>query len=318
MGDDCCKSVKVFAPATVANVVCGFDVLGFAVNEPGDEIIARFTDKQGVVIKAIHGDDGKLPMDPEKNTVSAAIISYLKKIGESGRGVEIELFKKMPVGSGLGSSAASTVAGLFAINTLFNQRLTAQELLPLAIEGEFLACGQGHADNVAPGLLGGFVLIRSYDPLDVIRLHTPPELICSLVHPHIEVQTRDARRIIKKQVPLKDAVTQWGNIAGFVSGLYQENYDLISRSMQDVIIEPVRSILIPDFYALKQKALEAGALGFGISGSGPAVFALSRDESVARKIAEAVQLHLQQLGIDSDIYISHVNPKGPYVLDTDC
>lgn len=312
--NDGCKTVKVFAPATVANVVCGFDVLGFAVNEPGDEVIVRFTEKKGVVIKAIHGDGGKLPLDPGKNTVSAAIISYLERTGDAGRGVEIELFKKMPVGSGLGSSAASTVAGLFAINILCDHRLAAAELLPLAIEGELLACGQGHADNVAPALLGGFVLIRSYQPLDVIRLHTPGDLVCSLIHPHIEVQTRDARRIIKKQVPLKDAVTQWGNIAGFVSGLYQEDYDLISRSMEDVIIEPVRSILIPDFYLLKEKALHLGALGFGISGSGPAVFALNKDAETAEKVAFEIQDHLEKQGIGSDIYISPVNPKGPYVM----
>lgn len=313
--NDGCKSVKVFAPATVANVVCGFDVLGFAVNEPGDEVIARFTDPKGVRIAAIHGDEGRLPLDPARNTVSAAIISYLEKTGQTGLGVEVELFKKMPVGSGLGSSAASTVAGLFAINTLCGNRLTATELLPLAMEGELLACGQGHADNVAPALLGGFVLIRSYEPLDVIRLHTPEDLVCALIHPHIEVRTRDARRIIKKQVALADAVTQWGNIAGLVSGLYQEDYDLISRSMQDVIIEPVRSILIPDFYRLKEIALEAGALGFGISGSGPAVFALNRDPETARRVADGVWLHLQSRGIDSDTYISPVNAQGPFVID---
>jgi len=311
---DGCKSVKVFAPATVANVVCGFDVLGFAVNEPGDEVIARFTGTKGVTIKAIHGDGGRLPLEPEKNTVSAAVIGYLEKTGQAGRGVEVELFKKMPIGSGLGSSAASTVAGLFAINTLCGNLLTPRELLPLAMEGELLACGQGHADNVAPALLGGFVLIRSYDPLDVIALHTPKDLVCSLIHPHIEVRTRDARRIIKKQVLLQDAVTQWGNIAGLVSGLYQEDYALISRSMQDVIIEPVRAILIPDFYRLKEIALTAGALGFGISGSGPAVFALNRDEDTAAKVAEGIREHLKSQGIDADTYISPVNPDGPFVL----
>jgi homoserine kinase len=310
-----CKRVKVFAPATVANVVCGFDILGFAVEEPGDEVVARVTDTKGVRIKAIHGDDGKLPLDPEKNTVSASIIAYLEKTGLSGMGIEVELFKKMPVGSGLGSSAASTVAGLFAINTLMGDLLTPRDMLPMAMEGELLACGQGHADNVAPALLGGFVLIRSYDPLDVIRLHTPKDLVCSLIYPHIEVRTRDARRIIKKQVPLADAVTQWGNIAGLVSGLYTEDYGLISRSMQDVIIEPVRSILIPDFYQLKEMALGAGALGFGISGSGPAVFALSRDRDTAEKVVAEIGQHLQSRGIEAYTYISPVNPSGPFILE---
>jgi homoserine kinase len=314
MGEDSCKSVRVFAPATVANVVCGFDVLGFAVEQPGDEVIVRLTPTPGVRIRAIHGDGGRLPKDPEKNTVSAMVIHYLEKTGQQGRGVDIELFKKMPIGSGLGSSAASTVAGLFAINTLLGA-LSREELLPLAIEGELLACGQGHADNVGPALLGGFVLIRSYDPLDLIRLPVPGKLVCSLIYPHIEVQTRDARRIIKKQVPLQDAVTQWGNLGGFVSGLYTADYSLISRSMQDVIIEPVRSILIPDFYLLKQKALDCGALGFGISGSGPAVFALCTDEDTARRVAGAVSGHLLGQDIGADTYISPVNPKGPYVLD---
>lgn len=308
------KSIRVFAPATVANVVCGFDVLGFAVNAPGDEVIMHFTDKQKVSLKAVHGDGGVLPVDPAKNTVSAMVIEFLKKIGEERQGVEIELFKKMPVGSGMGSSAASTVAGLFAINALYDHRLNQKELLLLAMEGERLACGQGHADNVGPSLMGGFVLIRSYEPVDVIRLPVPSDLVCSLIHPQIEVPTREARRIIRKQVSLHDAVKQWGNVAGFVSGLYQQDYDLMGRSMQDVIIEPVRSVLIPDFYKLKEKALEAGALGFGISGSGPAVFALSKDESVATRIVQAVRKHFTQQGIESDGYVSHINEKGPRIL----
>lgn len=308
------KSIKVFASATVANVVCGFDVLGFAVNAPGDEVVMHFTDKKAVTLKAIHGDHGVLPIQPEKNTVSAMVIEYLAKIGETGQGIEIELFKKMPVGSGMGSSAASTVAGLFAINSLYDNRLDPQELLLLAMEGERLACGQGHADNVGPGLMGGFVLIRSYEPLDVIKLPTPKELVCSLIHPHIEVPTREARRIIRKQVLLQDAVKQWGNVAGFVSGLYQKDFDLMGRSMQDVIIEPVRSVLIPDFYKLKEKALNEGALGFGISGSGPTVFALSKDESIAQKIVHSIREHLADLGIGSDGYVSNINEKGPGIL----
>lgn len=309
------SSIRVFAPATVANVVCGFDILGFAVEAPGDEVIMHLNDSGRVSIKAIHGDEGRLPLDPARNTVSAAAMGLLQLAGAGGRGVEIELFKKMPVGSGLGSSAASTVAGLFALNRLLGEPFRAEELLPLAREGELLACGQGHADNVAPALLGGFVLIRSYEPLDVIRLNTPPQLVCTLVYPHIEVQTRDARRIIKKQVPLQDAVTQWGNIAGLVSGLYREDYGLIGRSLQDVIIEPVRSILIPEFYAMKQDALDAGALGFGISGSGPSVFALSCEEETAQRVALALQARLGALGIGASTYVSGVNPAGPRILN---
>lgn len=309
------ESIRVFAPASVANVVCGFDVMGFAVNAPGDEVILRRSKTPGVHLIAIHGDDGKLPMDPQKNTVSASVMNLLEAVDEKGVGIGIELFKKMPVGSGLGSSAASTVAGLFAVNTLLGEPLSKQELLPFAMEGERLACGQGHADNVAPALLGGFVLIRSYEPLDVIRLHNPPELVCSLIHPHIEIQTRDARRIIKKNVPLEDAVVQWGNIAGLVAGLCREDYSLISRSMQDVIIEPIRAMLIPDFYRLKAVALEAGALGFGISGSGPSLFALSRSEEAAQEIARKVSDHLSANGIESGKYVSVINAAGPRILE---
>lgn len=308
-------SIRVYAPATVANVVCGFDVLGFAVNEPGDEVILRRRDHGEVRLLAIYGDEGKLPLDPLKNTASAAVLDFLERTGNQGMGIDVELHKHMPIGSGLGSSAASTVAGLFAINALLGEPLRPMELLPMAMAGEFLACGQGHADNVAPALLGGFVLIRSYDPLDVIKLHTPSELVCSLVYPHIEVQTRDARRIIRKQVPLSDAVIQWGNVAGLVSGLYREDYSLISRSMQDVLIEPVRSILIPDFARLKELALQAGALGFGISGSGPSVFALSRDTETAQRVSQVVSEHLQSLEIASDAFVSPINAEGPRILD---
>lgn len=308
------RSIKVFAPATVANVVCGFDVLGFAVHQPGDEVEMQLSDKPGVILKKIEGDDGLLPLDPLKNTVSAAVLDLLNQTGNSNIGVEINLYKKMPIGSGLGSSAASTVAGLFAINELLDKPLTKEQLLSFALAGEQLACGQGHADNVAPSLMGGFVLIRSYDPLDVVSLPTPSKLVCTLIHPHIEIQTRDARKIIRQQVQLKDAVTQWGNIAGLVSGLYREDYFLISRSMKDVIIEPSRAILIPDFYTLREKALEAGALGFGISGSGPSVFALSNDEFIAEKIKEIIQKHLLQNDITSDGFVSNINTEGPRVI----
>jgi homoserine kinase len=298
------RSVKVFAPATVANVVCGYDVLGFAVNAPGDEVIMRFRDEPGVTITKISGDDGRLPYDPGKNTVSVSVQHYLNHIGRSDVGVEIELNKKMPIGSGLGSSSASTVAGLFAINTLMDSPLTKMELIPFAMKGEELACGYGHADNVAPALLGGFVLIRSYDPLDIIQLPFPEELYCSIVFPQVDVPTRDARQIIRSKILLKDAVVQWGNVAGLVSGLYTKNIDLIARSMKDVIVEPVRSILIPDFYRLREIAMENGALSFGISGSGPSVFTFTRNEA-----------HFRWLDTESIAYRSPINSQGPIILD---
>ena len=306
--------VKVFAPATVANVVCGFDVLGFAVNEPGDEVVMRLVDKPGVRLLKITGDEGKLSLDTKKNTVSASVQHYLNHLNRLEVGVEIELHKKMPIGSGLGSSSASTVAGLYAINQLMGNLLTAKELVPFAMKGEELACGFGHADNVAPALMGGFVLVRSYEPLDLIALPTPENLFAAIVYPHVNVPTKDARQMMPSKVLLKDAVTQWGNVAGLVSGLFLNDIDLVGRSMQDVLIEPVRSILIPDFEVLRALAMQNDAVGFGISGSGPSVFALTKDIETARKITDAQQKHLVKLNIKSNAYVSSVNAEGPRML----
>lgn len=308
------REVRVFAPATVANVVCGFDILGFAVNEPGDEVIMRLTDKPGITISKITGDDGRLPLSPEKNTVSVSVKHYLEHIGRTDVGLDIELHKKMPIGSGLGSSSASTVAGLFAAKTLLGENQEPIELLPFAMKGEELACGQGHADNVAPALFGGFVLIRSYDPLDVIRLPHPKDLYCAIVFPEVDVPTREARQIIRNKVFLKDAVTQWGNIAGLVSGLFMQDIDLIGRSMKDVLVEPVRSMLIPDFYKMRELAMENGAVSFGISGSGPSVFAFAKDEATAHLITQKLQQHLTQIKIGSKAFVSTINDAGPRVL----
>ncbi|HET8829929.1 MAG TPA: homoserine kinase [Pelobium sp.] len=307
------ESIKVFAPATVANVVCGFDILGFAVNEPGDELEMETSSKPGVNIVSIEGDEGKLPLDPQKNTVSAGVISFLKHIGREDVGLNIKLIKKMPMGSGLGSSSASAVAGLFAANELLGQPLSKMELLPFAMEGEALACGHGHADNVAPALFGGFTLIKSYEPLEVIALPVP-KLFCALLYPHVDVPTRDARQIIRSKVLLKDAVTQWGNIAGLVSSLYTHDYDLLGRSLKDVIVEPIRSILIPEFDNMKAYAMENGALGFGISGSGPTVFSLFRSPDDAQKVLTNLERMLADKGIKSNIYLSEINETGPVVL----
>jgi homoserine kinase len=308
------SSVSVFAPATVANVVCGFDVLGFAVNEPGDEVIMRITGKQGITISKITGDDGRLPLDPAKNTVSVSVQHYLNSIGRNDLGLDIELHKKMPIGSGLGSSSASTVAGLFAIKTLLGDDTDPAKLLPFAMKGEEMACGHGHADNVAPALFGGFVLIRSYEPLDVIRLPHPQGLYCAIIFPDVDVPTREARQIIRKNIRMQDAVTQWGNIAGLVSGLFMNDIDLIGRSMKDILVEPVRSMLIPDFYRMREMAMELGAVSFGISGSGPSVFAFTRDEETAKRITQKLQQHLTGINIGSNIYVSTINDKGPRVI----
>ncbi len=307
------ESIKVFAPATVANVVCGFDILGFAVNEPGDELEMQTSDKPGVRILSIDGDEGKLSLEPQKNTVSSSVISLLKYIGREDVGFELRLTKKMPMGSGLGSSSASAVAGLFAANELLGKPMTKLELLPFAMEGEALACGHGHADNVAPALFGGFTLIKSYEPLEVIALPVP-KLFCALLYPHVDVPTRDARQIIRSKVLLKDAVTQWGNIAGLISSLYTHDYDLLGRSLKDVIIEPIRSILIPEFDNMKAYAMQNGALGFGISGSGPTVFSLYRSPDDAQRVITNLQKMLADKGVKSNIYLSEINESGPVVL----
>ncbi|MDX2196849.1 MAG: homoserine kinase [Cytophagales bacterium] len=307
------KSIKVFAPATVANVACGFDVLGFAVDKPGDELILKLTDNKGIKITSITGDEGRLPYDPEKNTVSATLMLMAQKVQYTG-GIELELHKKMPLGSGLGSSAASSVAGIFALNEILEHPLSNIDLLPYAMEGERLACGSAHADNVAPALYGGFVLIRSYNPLDIIKIPTPDDLFATIVHPHVEVETKDARNILKKDIKLRDAITQWGNVAGLITGLFTSDYALIGRSMQDVIIEPLRAILIPGFYDVKNAAIAAGALGGGISGSGPSVFALSKSANTAHLVGNAMVNEFHKLGINSDLFVSGVNKKGPIVV----
>ncbi|OJJ14129.1 homoserine kinase [marine bacterium AO1-C] len=307
------KKIKVFAPATVANVACGFDVLGFAVDNPGDELIVEMTDRPGIQIVEITGDEGRLPRTAEANTAGVAIQQLITQVAYTG-GVKIWLHKKMPMGSGLGSSAASAAAGAFAMNELLGRPFATEDLVPFAMEGERLACGTAHADNVAPALLGGFVLIRSYDPLDIIPIETPKELIATVIYPQIEVATKDARQILQKKVPLTDAITQWGNVAGLVTGLLKSDYALIGRSLQDVIIEPVRSLLIPGFQDVKAAALETGALGCAISGSGPSLFSLSQDEDTAHKVAEVQQAAFLKLGIESNTYVSPVNQNGPIVI----
>ncbi|HQC62575.1 MAG TPA: homoserine kinase [Candidatus Marinimicrobia bacterium] len=307
------KSVTVFAPATVANVACGFDIFGFAVNEPGDVAKVTLRENPGVEITRITGDNGKLPRTAEKNTAGFTALRYLETI-QSQQGVSIELHKKMPLSSGLGSSAASAVAVLFAINTLFDNRLTKSELLGIALQSEKLACGAAHADNAAPALFGGFLLIRENNPPDIVELPVPENLYCTIIHPEIEINTADARNILAPNVPLKDAVKQWANTAGLVAGLYRKDLTLISRSMNDYIIEPQRAKLIPHFYEIKKAALDRGALGCSISGSGPSLFALSNSQEIAQKIAGSMSAVLANYNICNQIYISTINTEGPKII----
>ncbi len=308
------ERICAFAPATVANVACGFDILGFAINEPGDEVELRRKSSPGIEITRITGDNGRLPYDAAKNTAGIAITRFLEHTGFD-QGIEIDLHKKMPLSSGMGSSAASAVAALYAVNKLFDDPLSPRDLLPFAIQSEGIASGAAHADNAAPSLLGGFILIRSYHPLDIIQIPTPEHLYCTLLHPQIEVLTDDARRILKKQILLKDAIVQWGNVAGLITGLMTSDYDLISRSMKDVIIEPVRSLLIPGYDEIKEAAIDAGALGCSISGSGPSVFALSTDMETATGVGKVMQTTCSAQDIESEVYISPINKNGPYLID---
>lgn len=315
MSDPEKNEVRVFASASVANVTCGFDVMGFALNEPGDEIIARRSGNPGVEITRITGDNGILPVSIEKNTAGVAAYALLGKV-EMETGIELEIHKKMPLGSGLGSSAASSVGAVVAVNRLLGSPFQPKDLLSFAAEGERIACGTAHLDNVAPSLLGGFVLIRSQDPPDVIELECPEPLFAAVIHPRIEIRTEDTRKILRREVMLSKAVTQWGNVGGLVAGLLKGDYDLISRSLEDVIIEPVRSVLIPGFPEVKQAALDAGALGSGISGSGPSIFALTASKEIARNVAEAMKKQFDALGLDNETYVSKIEKKGPRILDT--
>lgn len=308
--------IKTFAPATVANVCCGFDVLGFAVDFPGDEVMLTLNDSNEVSLSKIVGDGGRLPMEASKNTAGVAVQSFLKSINKQ-QGVEIELHKNLPLGSGMGSSAASGVASLVAINHLMGNPMTRAQLVVHAMEAERIACGSAHADNVAPCLMGGFVLVRDYNPLDVIKIPATKNLYVTLVHPHIELKTSDSRRVLKPTVNLKDAIAQTGNIAGLMIGLTSEDYSLISRSLKDTIAEPIRSAFIPGFEQVRKAAVKAGALGCGISGSGPTMFALSADQAIAEKVGEVMQLEFLKSNLKSEVYVSKVNQEGAKILNVE-
>jgi homoserine kinase len=308
------KKIKVFAPASVTNVSCGFDIMGFAIDWPGDEIVLKIKDKPGITISKITGDKGRLPLNPVKNTAGASLIALAEHL-EFKKGIEMEIHKKMALGSGLGSSAASAVASVFALNELLGKPLTRKQLLPFALEGEKLTSGgTPHADNISACLMGGFIIVRSMNPIDVVNIKTPGKLFCTIVHPRLEINTADTRKILRKQILLADAVKQWGNVAGLIAGLSTGDYGLIGRSLQDVIIEPIRAILIPGFNTIKNAAIEAGALGCSISGSGPSIFALSKSEAIAKKAGDAMMKALASIEIDGDLYISKINKQGPKVI----
>ena len=305
------EEIKFFSPASVANVSCGFDVLGFCLDPIGDEMVVRRTVAPGVKISKIEGQD--LPFDVKKNVAGVAAEALLKEFPVDF-GFEIEIYKKIKAGSGIGSSAASAAGAVYGINELLGRPFTAHELVSFAMEGESVACGAAHADNVAPVLLGGITLVRSTAPLEVIKLPSPSELTAVILHPKIELKTLHAREILKKNVSMEKAVQQWGNLGAFVSALYQEDYELMSRSLKDGIVEPMRSLLIPNFENLKKASKDAGALGFGISGSGPSVFALTQGLKTAKEVAEALKKNISSIGIDFELHISNINNQGIKVI----
>jgi homoserine kinase len=306
--------IKVFAPASVANVAVGFDILGFALEKPGDEIIARLSEKPGLRISKITGAKGKLPYNPEKNTAGFAALKLLEHLGETNLGVEIEIHKKMPFGSGLGSSAASAAAGVMAINELLRRPLTKRELLPFAVEGEQIADGAYHADNVGPSLIGGMLLVRDNKTLDFHRLPVPKGIYATVIYPHIEILTKDSRNILSSNISLKQCIQQSGNLGGFIVGLYNTDIDLIARSLQDVIIEPQRAQLIPYFYEVKEAVLNAGALGCSISGAGPSIFALSANSLIAENVGTAMQKVFSDAKIQTELFVSTINQEGAKLL----
>lgn len=302
-------AVKVFTPATVANVACGFDILGFALERPGDEIVARFSEEPGLRIATITGDGGKLPYEIDKNTAGFAAKKLLEYLGET-RGIELEIHKKMPFGSGMGSSAASAVGGVVAVNELLGCPLTRKALLPFAVLGEQIADGAYHADNVAPCLLGGIVMIRNNQDLDVHNLPLPENLYATVLFSQIQILTKDARGVLSENVPLKKHIEQSGNLAGLIVGLLNSDFELIRRSLHDVVIEPQRAHLIPHFYEVKNAAIEAGALGCSISGAGPSIFALSVGRATAEQVGKAMQAVADNANIASQVFVSVINKNG--------
>lgn len=306
--------IAVYAPGTVSNVACGFDVMGFALDEPGDIVIVEPQDAAGVSIADIHGDDGRLTRDPRKNTASAAVLALLRRL-ETIRGVSLTIHKGLPLASGIGSSGASAVAAVVAANELLGRPAPMELLLECAMAGEQAGCGSIHPDNVTPSLYGGFILARSAQPPDIVRLPVPDGLACAVLHPRMEIETGAARRLLGDQVLLTDATRQWANVGGLVAALYTSDLGLLSRSLVDSIAEPKRASLIPGFAAVKAAATSAGALGCSLSGSGPSIFALAASIDIARIAGDAMKSAFDAgSAVGSDLWVCPVGRQGARVV----
>jgi homoserine kinase len=305
------NEIKIFCPATIANISCGFDVLGLCLEAIGDEMIIRKSDMKGIRITKIVG--AHLPMETSKNVAGVAGLALLEAI-EYEFGFDIEIYKNIKAGSGIGSSAASAAGAVFGINELIGKPFTRKELVHFAMKGEALASGSEHADNVAPAILGGITLVRSNTPLDIIKIESPSELYATVIHPQIELKTSEMRAVLQPMISLKSAIIQWGNLGGLIAGLYTSDYELIGRSLHDEIVEPLRGPFIPQFDVIKKTALENGALGSGISGSGPSIFALSKGIETANKVANVMRAVYDKTDLPYEIHVSKINSEGIKII----
>jgi homoserine kinase len=306
--------IAAFAPATVSNVGCGFDVLGFALDAPGDIVTADAREAPGVEIAAVQGDGGRLTRDAARNTAGAAVRALIDRLGVA-RGIVLSIHKGIPLASGIGSSGASAVAAVVATNELLGRPASLDILLECAMAGEIAGCGSAHPDNVAPALYGGFVLARTATPPDVVRLPVPEGLSCAVLHPHLEIQTGAARALVGDSVPLGDAVRQWGNVGALVAGLFLNDLLLVARALEDHVAEPKRAHLVPGFATVKQAAYTAGALGCSLSGSGPSMFALAAAADRAELIGQSMRdAFVAATGLTADVWTSPVGRQGARIV----
>ena len=305
------SEIKLFSPATVANVACGFDVLGLCLDTIGDEMVVRKVDEKGVRITKIEGF--KLPFETELNVAGVSALAMYQEL-QPDCGFEIEIKKNIKPGSGIGSSAASAVGSVYGINALLGSPLNKTQLTQFAIKGEALASGSEHADNIAPALFGGFTLVKSVNPLEILQIPSPDNLYVTIIHPQIEIKTAISRAILPKNVPLEDAINQWANVGSFIHSLHTSDYPLMQRSLHDVIIEPHRSKLIPHYNEVKQQTLNAGALGTNISGSGPSIFSLCKGIENANKVRDVMRNIYSNTGIEFDVHVSKINTQGVKIL----
>jgi homoserine kinase len=309
------QMIAVYAPGSVSNVACGFDCMGFALDEPGDVVIAAPQDESGVTVAAIHGDGGRLTKDPRKNTASAGVLALLRRL-ETTRGIALTIHKGLPLASGIGSSGASAVAAVVAANELLGRPAPMEMLLECAMAGEQAGCGSMHPDNVTPSLYGGFILARSAQPPDIVRLPVPNGLACAVLHPKMEIETGTARQLVGDQVRLHDATRQWANVGGLVAALYTGDLALLSRSLVDHVAEPKRAALVPGLAEIKAAAMSAGALGCSLSGSGPSVFALAANVEAAQSAGEAMQRAFAAASnVGADLWVCPVGRQGARVIE---